>query len=101
MRSTTDRVAALVLLAFTAFSLWVVADRGYFGFVTLARAEPWGMQMLIDLVIAMFFAVGWMRGDAKKRGIGTAPYIAATVALGSIGVLAYVVRRGFTPPRGT
>ena len=101
MKSTTDRVAVLVLLAFTAFSLWVVADRGYFGFVTLARAEPWGLQMLIDLVIALSFAVGWMRADAKKRGIATAPYIAATIAFGSIGVLAYVARRGFTPPRGT
>ena len=39
--------------------------------------------------------------DEVARGIATWPYVVATVALGSIGILAYCVRRGFTPPRGT
>ena len=89
-------VAALVVLAaFTVFSLWVVAGHGDFGFLTVARDEPWGLQMLLDLVIACSFGIGWMRADARRRGIVTWPYVVATIALGSIGLLAYVVRRGF------
>ncbi|MEQ1730348.1 MAG: hypothetical protein ABL982_18430 [Vicinamibacterales bacterium] len=45
MKSTTDRVAGIVLVAFAVFSLWVVADRGYAGFLiflprALAHRQP-------------------------------------------------------------
>ena len=91
---TSSKLAALVLAAFGAFSIWVVAAHGYFGFLSLAHREPWALQMLLDLVIASSFAIGWMHHDAKKRGIKTWPYVVMTIALGSIGVLVYVVRRG-------
>ena len=93
---TSSKIAALVLAAFGAFSIWVVATRGYLGFLELARDDRWALQMLIDLAIACSFAIGWMRHDARKRGIKTWPYIVMTILLGSIGVLVYVVRRGFT-----
>ncbi len=94
-------VAALALAVFGAFSMWVVVTHGYFGFIELAGRAPWALQMLIDLVIALSFAIGWMIGDARKRRIATWPYVVATVVLGSIGILAYCVRRSFTPPPGT
>lgn len=87
-------IAALVLAGFGAFSIWVVATQGYFGFLDVAGRERWGLQMLLDLVIALSVAIGWMRGDARKRDIAIWPYVIATVLLGSIGVLAYCVRRG-------
>jgi hypothetical protein len=93
-------IAAVVLAVFGAFSIWVGVTQGYFGFVALAGREWWALQMLIDLVIALSFVVGWMAGDARKRGITIWPYVVATVVLGSIGVLAYCVRRGASPPRG-
>jgi len=95
--------AGAVLAAFGAFSLWVVDGHGYTGFLSLAGREPWALQMLLDLVIGLSFAVGWMRGDARRRGLASWPYLVVTLALGSIGLLAYVVRRGMaaTPPRGT
>jgi hypothetical protein len=86
--------AAVILAAFGAFSLWVVYGYGYTGFLTLAGREPWALQMLLDLVIALSFAIGWMRADARRRGIAAWPYFLVTLVLGSIGVLAYVVRRG-------
>lgn len=86
--------AAVILAAFTAFSLWVIAGHGYTGFLTLAGREPWALQMLIDLTISLAFALGWLRADARKRGIAAWPYFVATLFLGAIGVLAYVVRRG-------
>ena len=87
-------IATLVLAVFGAFSIWVVATQGYFGFLEVAGRERWALQMLLDLVIALSFAIGWMRGDARKRGIAIWPFVVATVLLGSIGILAYCVRRG-------
>jgi hypothetical protein len=92
-------VAAVVLLAFTVFSAWVVATRGYFGFLTLAGHEPWALQLLIDLTISLTFAIGWMRADARKHGLDWRPYALATPAIGSIAILAYVARRGLLPAR--
>jgi hypothetical protein len=57
--------------------------------------------MLLDLVIALSFAIGWMRADARRRGIAIWPYVIATVLLGSIGILAYCVRRGVIRRPGT
>lgn len=91
---TLAAIAGAVLAAFGAFSLWVVYGYGYTGFLTLAGKEPWALQLLLDLVIAASFAIGWMRADARKRGITAWPYIAVTLFGGSIGLLAYVVRRG-------
>jgi hypothetical protein len=91
---TKALVAGLVLAAFGAYSLWVVAGYGYTGFLSLAAREPWAMQMLLDLVIACSFGIGWMVHDARKRSISPWPFIVTTLALGSIGLLAYVVRRG-------
>ena len=86
-------VALGVLVAFTVYSLWVVAGHGYTGFLVLAWREPWAMQMLLDLVIACSFALGWMLPDARKRGIAAWPFVVTTVFLGSIGLLAYYVVR--------
>ena len=97
-------IAAVVLAGFGAFSVWVVASQGYFGFLALAGREPWGLQVLLDLVIAASFAAGWMIADARRRRIAVWPYLVVTVFLGSIGILAYCVRRAFapvTPPQGT
>jgi hypothetical protein len=91
---TKALLAVLVLAGFGTYSLWVVAGHGYTGFLALAAREPWAMQMLLDLVIACSFAVSWMTRDARKHGIAAWPYLVATLLLGSIGLLAYVVRRG-------
>jgi hypothetical protein len=85
---------ALVLVPFALFSVVVVAKQGYFGFVTLALREPWGMQMLVDLSIALFLVGSWMRRDARRHGINVVPYLALLPVLGSVGALAYLVHRG-------
>jgi len=90
------RLALVVLAAFGACSLRVVVLHGYFGFLKLAAHDPWALQMLLDLVIACTFALGWLRRDARKQGIEAWPYVVATFLLGSIGLLAYAVRRGLS-----
>ena len=89
-------IAAAILVPFTAYSLWVVATHGYTGFLFLAWREPWAMQMLLDLVIACGFGIGWMVHDAKKHDIRVAPFIAMTIVVGSVGLLGYVVWRGIS-----
>ena len=89
--------AGAILVVFTVYSLWVVLGHGYTGFLTLAMREDWAMQLLLDLVLACSFGVGWMVQDARKHGTTTWPFVAMTVAGGSIGLLAYVVWRGLAP----
>ena len=62
-------ILLVAFLAFTVYSLIVTASHGYTGFLTLALREPWAMQMLIDLVIALLLFLVWARRDARARGI--------------------------------
>ncbi|MBP9205277.1 MAG: hypothetical protein KBG28_15005 [Kofleriaceae bacterium] len=91
---TTSQLAAVVLVAFTAFSLWVVAEDGLLGFLWLAGREPWALQMLLDLVIAFALVTRWLVPDARARQITAWPYLVLIAGTGSIGGLAYLVRRG-------
>lgn len=93
-------IGVTVLVAFVAFSLWVAATHGPLGFLALARDEPWALQLLIDLVIGCSFGLGWMWRDARSRGIGCAPFVALTLVCGSIGLLAYFVRRELATSAG-
>ncbi|MBC7973945.1 MAG: hypothetical protein H7138_03095 [Myxococcales bacterium] len=94
-------LALAVLAGFGAYSLWVIAAEGYFGFLHLAGREPWALQLLLDLVIAVGFASAWMFADARKRKLTAWPYAVAAVFVGSLAILAYCVRRSFTPRSGT
>jgi len=85
----------LVLLPFTVFSVEVALKAGPLGFLTLAWREPWGMQLFLDLCISLFLVGGWIRRDAKERGLPFVPYVIALPFLGSIGALAYLVHRAF------
>ena len=86
-------ILATVLVAFTVYSLGVVAAHGYTGFLELALAEAWAGQMLVDLVIALALFLTWMLRDARERGLPAWPYALGILTLGSIGALAYLVHR--------
>lgn len=96
------RLPALVVLlvAFTGYSVYLVQDQPFFGFLTLARDEPWGRQVLIDLVIALSLFASWMRGDARARKLPYLPYLALILVLGSIGALSYLIHRELRKPAG-
>ncbi|MEZ4403823.1 MAG: hypothetical protein R3B06_27620 [Kofleriaceae bacterium] len=86
-------VLVIVFLAFTIPSTVLLFDTGYLGFVDLARREPWALQMLCDLVIACGVFMGWLVKDARTRGVNPWPYLVVIAAAGSIGILAYLIRR--------
>ncbi|MBK8235725.1 MAG: hypothetical protein IPK74_09235 [Deltaproteobacteria bacterium] len=83
----------LLLVAFFAYSTWVIAAQGYFGFLTLAWREPWGTQMFLDLIIALGLVTTQLVPDARRRGMNPWPFVLGTVALGSIAPLAYLLVR--------
>ncbi len=92
-RRYKNALVAIVLLAFTAFSLWVVMRHGYFGFLRLAQRDEWAMQMLLDLVIALFLIGAAIRRDAPRRGIDAWPYLVALPLVGSLAALVYLLHR--------
>jgi hypothetical protein len=90
----------VLLLAFFGLSVYLVHDQGFFGFLALARRDPWGLQLLLDLTIALSLFLSWMIPDARRRGLPYLPYVLGTLALGSIGALAYLIHREIAAPRG-
>ncbi|MBA3396515.1 MAG: hypothetical protein H0T89_28045 [Deltaproteobacteria bacterium] len=100
-RKAARRGAALaiaVFVPFLAFWFWVAIVDGPLGFLTLAGREPWGMQVLLDLMIALVFGLQWVRNDARVRGIAAWPYVPLTLVCGSFGLLAYAIRRAWAKP---
>ncbi len=89
------RLAAAIIafVAFTTYTLWVMAQDGILGFLELAGREPWGLQLLADLLVMLTLFAIWVHQDAKKRGVAAWPWVVATLTLGSMGALAYLVHR--------
>jgi hypothetical protein len=87
-------LAAVVLVIFFSFSMYPVWKEGYFGFLEVHSRGPWGVQVLADLVISLTLFQCWMVPDARRRGLPAWPFLLATLFLGSIGALAYLVVRG-------
>jgi hypothetical protein len=86
---------ALVFVPFFVYSLWVAATHGPLGWLTLAGRDPWALQMLLDLAIALFVVGGLVVRDAKARGRNPWPWVVGTVLVGSIAPMIYA----FTRPR--
>jgi len=94
-------LAGGTFLAFSVFSTFVVLEHGYLGFIhEVMLASDWGLQVFLDLCIALFLFTSWMLKDAKARSIPVWPYLLATLGLGSIGALAYLVHREAAAFRG-
>lgn len=83
----------VLFVDFTAFTAYAMATEGVVGFLALITQSAWSLQVLLDLVIALTFVLVWMIRDARQRGGNALPYAVATLFLGSIAPLAYLVRR--------
>ncbi|HET9205210.1 MAG TPA: DUF2834 domain-containing protein [Burkholderiaceae bacterium] len=81
-----------VTTAFTAFTFWVLAQTGLVGFYEQLLSTPAGMQVFADIAIALVLVLAWMWRDAAHSGRRFWPYAIATLALGSIGPLLYLLR---------
>lgn len=83
----------IVLADFVAFSGYVLYHYGYIGVYEQALVNAATLQVLFDLVIALVLFTIWMVRDARERGISVWPFVLTVVTLGSIGALAYLIRR--------
>jgi Terpene cyclase DEP1 len=86
-------VLALVFLDFAAFSVYAVDRFGYLGLFEQVFANVATLQIGVDLVIALGLVSLWMWSDAAERGLPFWPYAAVTLAVGSLGPLAYLIHR--------
>jgi hypothetical protein len=86
-------VLACVLVDFSAFTAYAIATHGVVGFLEAAIATPAALQVLLDVAIALTLVLIWMSRDAKERGLPFWPYAIATLFLGSIAPLGYLIHR--------
>jgi hypothetical protein len=92
------QIGLSVLLAdFVALTAYALYQYGYVGFFEAAFANAVGIQLMTDLVIALSLFAIWMIRDARERDISPFPYLALVLTLGSIGALAYLIRREWKP----
>jgi hypothetical protein len=89
------KIAILLVLAnFVPFTLWAVLAGGSFAEIYAAFvANPWTIQVAIDLVLALTMVCAWMWNDAKQRGKNPVPWLLATTCTGSIAPLVYFLTR--------
>lgn len=92
-------VLFLVLAGFGAFSLYAMWQVGYLGIWQAGMAGVGAWQVLLDLVIMSFIALGFIWRDARRSGRAVWPFAVLTVAAGSFGPLLYLLLRpvGETP----
>ena len=88
-----------VTAVFSGYSLAVIAEHGYVGWMLLALEGGWSTQLFVDLVIALALASAWIGRDARLRGIVAWPYLALIAGTGCIGLLAYLVHRTWLETR--
>ncbi len=80
-----------VILAFGAYSMYVMHAVGYFGLWQSVFVNVATIQVILDLVIVCTLACFWMVGDARKTGRNPWPYVAITLTAGSFGPLFYLL----------
>ena len=84
-------VVAITLIAFLALTAIAVAQHSYWGIFEPQLRNFAGLQVLIDLVIALSLFLVWMWKDAKSAGRSPWPSTLLIFATGSIGALIYLL----------
>ena len=82
-----------VLLPFLAYTAWAFADVGLVGAFEAALGTPVGVQVGLDLLIALGLFVFWMWQDASARGRNPLGWTLLVCGTGSIGALVYLIAR--------
>lgn len=86
-------ISSTVLVAFSAFTVYVLMQTGYIGLFEDGLASWGARQITTDLVIAAVIALGFIIKDARANNLQYIPFIVVTCFSGSIGLLAYLVYR--------
>ncbi|MDH7943836.1 hypothetical protein QGM61_08375 [Pseudohongiella sp. SYSU M77423] len=93
------RIVSLVLLLLLgAVTVVALLDVGYIGIFQLLVDSSAGWQVFVDLAAALILVLLFLAQDARRRRITFWPWIVATLLLGSIAPLLYVLVYGYQPP---
>jgi hypothetical protein len=84
-------ILIVTLIAFLALTTMAVWQHGYWGIFQPLIKDLAGMQVLVDLVIALGIFLIWMWNDARSAGRNPLPWVFLTFATGSIGALIYLL----------
>jgi drug/metabolite transporter (DMT)-like permease len=84
-------MAIIILIPFSILSGYAIAQVGYFGIIDYHRYSPAGWQVLADLAIALILTLSWLIPEARKDNRSPWLWVLATVLMGSIGPLLYLV----------
>lgn len=85
-------LAAAFGLAFLLYSIVPVVTLGPLGFWVPHTATTWGVQVMLDLVIAITAAFFLLQPRAKAAGVALAPWLVFICLSGSIGLLFTIAR---------
>jgi hypothetical protein len=86
-------VLMIVLVAFGALTAVAVAQHGVLGIFAWQLQNTAGLQVLVDLVIALSLFLVWMWDDARRTGRNPWPWLVLTLAAGAFGPLLYLLTR--------
>jgi len=85
---------AALALAFAAINAWALQTSGVDGVVAyLTSLGPIGVLATVDLLLALLVGLAFVLRDARERADDARPFVAMTLATGSLGLLAYLARR--------
>ncbi|MCB9675982.1 MAG: DUF2834 domain-containing protein [Alphaproteobacteria bacterium] len=86
-------VLTAVSLPFLALTTVAVVQHGLIGIFAVALRDTASAQVFADLCVSLFLVTGWLRNDARRRGLAWVPWFVATPFLGSIAPLGYLFWR--------
>lgn len=84
-------ILTISLVAFLALTAVAVSQHGYLGIFEQQFHNFAGIQVLVDLVIALSIFLVWMWNDAKSAQRNPFPWIVLILTTGSIGALIYLL----------
>ncbi|WP_375279855.1 hypothetical protein [Pseudooctadecabacter sp.] len=85
-------IPACFSAGFAVWSLFAVLTEGPLGFWTEHVRNAWGNQIWMDLLLAVGMALIWLVPAARAVGVRPLPWVAFTLATGSIGLCAFAAR---------
>ncbi|MEL6360996.1 MAG: hypothetical protein AAFR21_07905 [Pseudomonadota bacterium] len=88
----TWQLPLLLLVAFSAWSIFAVVTEGPFGFWPEHIRNNWGNQIWFDLLLALGAAFSLMASRAKQLGMSPLGWLVFICLTGSIGMLAMLTR---------
>ncbi|RZL39932.1 MAG: DUF2834 domain-containing protein [Rubrivivax sp.] len=84
-------ILVITLAAFGAFSLYAMWEVGLLDIWQAGMASVGAWQVLLDLIVMSFIALGFIVRDARQTGRTVWPFAVLTIAAGSFGPLLYLL----------